>query len=51
MWLCAWIRRSLRTAYGKGEKENLTAEQKKQISALAQVLKSECKNRRSQEHD
>ncbi|KTD53947.1 type II toxin-antitoxin system RelE/ParE family toxin [Legionella quateirensis] len=41
----------LLTAYGKGEKENLTVEQKKQISALAQILKSECKNRRSQEHD
>lgn len=41
----------LLTAYGKGEKENLTAEQKKQISALAQILKSECKNPRSQDHD
>lgn len=41
----------LLTAYGKGEKENLTAEQKKQISALAQILKAECKRNRSQDHD
>ena len=40
----------LLTAYGKGEKENLTAEQKKQISTLTQILKSECKSCRSQEH-
>jgi mRNA-degrading endonuclease RelE of RelBE toxin-antitoxin system len=37
----------LLTTYGKGEKENLTAEQKKQMSALAQILKSECKSHRS----
>lgn len=41
----------LLTAYGKGEGENLTTEQKKQIPALAQILKSECKNRRSSYHD
>ena len=41
----------LLTAYGKGEKENLTSEQKKQISALAHILKVECKNHRSQHHD
>ena len=41
----------LLTAYGKGEKENLTSDQKKQISNLAQVLKSECKNHRGQDHD
>lgn len=33
----------LLTAYGKNEKEDLTADQKKQISALAQILKAECK--------
>ncbi len=41
----------LLTAYGKGEKENLTSEQKKQLSALAQVLKSECKYTRRRSHD
>ncbi len=41
----------LLTAYGKGEQENLTAEQKKQISALAQILKDECKQHRRQHHD
>jgi mRNA-degrading endonuclease RelE of RelBE toxin-antitoxin system len=41
----------LLTVYGKGEKENLTSEQKKQISALAKVLKAECKINRSQHHD
>lgn len=41
----------LLTAYGKGQKENLTSEQKKQISALAQILKDECKQIRRQHHD
>ncbi len=41
----------LLTAYGKGEQENLTPEQKKQISALAQILKDECKQHRGQYHD
>ncbi|EHL32376.1 type II toxin-antitoxin system RelE/ParE family toxin [Legionella drancourtii] len=41
----------LLTVYGKGEKENLSPEQKKQISALAQVLKAECKLNRSQHYD
>ena len=40
----------LLTAYGKGEQENLTVEQKKQISALAQILKDECKQQRKQNH-
>ena len=33
----------LLTVYGKGEKEDLTSEQKKQISALAKELKVMCK--------
>lgn len=37
----------LLTVYGKGEKENLSPEQKKQISALAQILKNECRLNRS----
>lgn len=37
----------LLTVYGKNEQENLTNEQKKQISALAQILKAECKGNRS----
>jgi len=37
----------LLTVYGKNEQENLTAEQKKQISALAQILKAECRGNRS----
>ncbi len=41
----------LLTVYGKGEQENLTSEQKKQISVLAQILKDECKQRRGQYHD
>lgn len=41
----------LLTAYGKGEKEDLTTEQKKQILVLAQILKTECKRNRSQHHD
>jgi mRNA-degrading endonuclease RelE of RelBE toxin-antitoxin system len=41
----------LLTTYGKGQKENLTSEQKKQISAFAQILKDECKQIRSQHHD
>lgn len=41
----------LLTAYGKGQKEDLTSEQKKQISSLAQILKDECKQIRSQDHD
>ncbi|WP_115332775.1 type II toxin-antitoxin system RelE/ParE family toxin [Legionella busanensis] len=36
----------LLTAYGKGVKDNLTPEQKKQITALAQILKAECKQNR-----
>lgn len=41
----------LLTAYGKGERENLTDEQKKQIFALAQILKAECKHNRRNDHD
>ena len=41
----------LLTVYGKGEKENLSTEQKKQISVLAQILKAECKLNRSQHYD
>lgn len=41
----------LLTVYGKGEKENLSPEQKKQIAALVQVLKAECKLNRSQHYD
>lgn len=41
----------LLTVYGKGEQEDLTTEQKKQISALAQVLKAECKAMRRNHHD
>lgn len=40
----------LLTVYGKGEKEDLNPEQKKQISALAQILKSECKLARRNHH-
>lgn len=39
------------TAYGKGEQENLTNEQKKKIFTFAQILKTECKSNRSTHHD
>lgn len=39
------------TAYGKGEQENLTDEQKKRIFTFAQILKTECKSNRSTNHD
>jgi mRNA-degrading endonuclease RelE of RelBE toxin-antitoxin system len=35
----------LLTVYGKGEQEDLTPEQKKQMIAFAKILKLECKNR------
>lgn len=41
----------LLTLYGKGVQENLTAEQKKQISTLVQLLKTECKHKRSQRYE
>ena len=36
---------------GKGEKENLTSEQKKQMSVIAKILKAECKVTRRYHHD
>lgn len=41
----------LLTVYGKGEKEDLSSEQKKQIAALAKILKAECKSMRRHHHD
>jgi mRNA-degrading endonuclease RelE of RelBE toxin-antitoxin system len=41
----------LLTVYGKNEKSNLTAEQKHQISTLAQILKAECRRNRSDHYD
>ena len=41
----------LLSVYGKGEQEDLTSEQRKQISALAQILKAECKAMRRNHHD
>ena len=41
----------LLTAYSKGVQENLTAEQKKQMYALAQILKHECRQNRREDHD
>jgi mRNA-degrading endonuclease RelE of RelBE toxin-antitoxin system len=41
----------LLAVYGKGEQENLTSEQKKQISVLAKILKAECKAMRRNNHD
>ena len=38
----------LLTVYGKGEQETLTDEQKSQLTALAQILKTECKIKRKQ---
>lgn len=36
----------LLTVYGKGIQEDLNSEQKKKITALAKLLKEECKSRR-----
>ena len=41
----------LLTVYGKGEKEDLTPEQEKQMSRLAKILKAECKTTRRNHHD
>ncbi len=41
----------LLTVYGKGEKEDLTPEQEKQMSRLAKTLKAECKAARRNHHD
>ena len=41
----------LLTVYGKGEKEDLTPEQEKQMSRLAKILKAECKATRRSHHD
>jgi len=41
----------LLTVYGKGEKEDLTPEQKKQMSQLVKILKTECKAMRRNHHD
>ncbi len=41
----------LLTVYGKGEKEDLTPEQKKQLSGLAKILKTKCKATRRNHHD
>jgi mRNA-degrading endonuclease RelE of RelBE toxin-antitoxin system len=41
----------LLTVYGKGEKEDLTPEQEKQMSRLAKILKAECKATRRNHHD
>ena len=41
----------LLTVYGKGEKEDLTSEQKKQITSLAKILKAECKSIRRNHDD
>lgn len=40
----------LLTVYGKGEKEDLTSEQKKQIAALAKELKAVCKEMGRKHH-
>ena len=41
----------LLTVYGKGEKEDLTPEQEKQMSRLDKILKAECKATRKNHHD
>lgn len=41
----------LLTVYGKGSQEDLTSEQKRKISALAKLLKAECKLMRKKYHD
>ena len=41
----------LLTVYGKGEQESLTPEQKRQMTGLAKILKTECKVTRRHHHD
>jgi mRNA-degrading endonuclease RelE of RelBE toxin-antitoxin system len=41
----------LLTVYGKNEKEDLSSEQKKQMSTLAKLLKAECKIMRRDHHE
>jgi mRNA-degrading endonuclease RelE of RelBE toxin-antitoxin system len=41
----------LLTVYGKGEQEDLTSEQKKQMTGLVKILKTECKATRRNHHD
>ena len=41
----------LLTVYGKGEQEDLTSEQKNQMTGLVKILKTECKATRRNHHD
>jgi mRNA-degrading endonuclease RelE of RelBE toxin-antitoxin system len=41
----------LLTVYGKGEQENITPAQKKEMSGLVKILKTECKAERRTHHD
>lgn len=41
----------LLTVYGKGEQEDLTSEQKKALTKLAEALKAECKAMRNKHYE